>query len=64
MFVFFFFSETYVMDAENLHEHVLRHNYGTDDSALSINCMKIAYDKEYLVLLFVRYAIMKGDENS
>ena len=35
------------MDAESLHEHVLRHNRSSDDTDLSINCLKIAYDKEY-----------------
>ena len=43
----FIFSEKYVSDAESLHEHVMRHNHGTDENGVSINCMKIAFDAEY-----------------
>ena len=40
-------SDKYVTDAENLHEHVMRHNHGTDENGVSINCMKIVFDTEY-----------------
>lgn len=46
-FFFFFSSDKYVTDAQNLHEHVMRHNHGRDDNGTSINCLKIGFDTEY-----------------
>lgn len=43
----FYFSDKYVTDAQNLHEHVMRHNHGRDDNGTSINCLKIGFDTEY-----------------
>ena len=42
-----FISDKYVTDAQNLHEHVMRHNHGTDENGSSVNCMKIVFDTEY-----------------
>ena len=42
-----YFSDKYVSDAQNLHEHVMRHNHGTDENGSSINCLKIVFDTEY-----------------
>lgn len=47
MIIILLSSDKYVSDAENLHEHVMRHNHGTDENGVSINCMKIAFDAEY-----------------
>ena len=41
------YSDKYVTDAQNLHEHVMRHNHGTDENGTSINCLKIVFDTEY-----------------
>ena len=42
-----FISDKYVTDAQNLHEHVMRHNHGTDENGSSVNCMKIVFGTEY-----------------
>ena len=41
------FSDKYVTDAQSLHEHVMRHNHGTDENGTSINCLKLGFDTEY-----------------
>ncbi|KAJ7353918.1 DNA replication initiation factor cdc45 [Desmophyllum pertusum] len=38
--------DKYVTDAQNLHEHVMRHNHGTDENGSSINCLRIVFDTE------------------
>ena len=48
------FSDKYVTDAQNLHEHVMRHNHGTDENGTSINCLKIGFDTEYPLYLIIR----------
>lgn len=64
-------SDKYVSDAENLHEHVMRHNHGTDENGVSINCMKIAFDAEYPlfyidfcnIIFYSRYKIILQNIN-
>lgn len=41
------YSDKYVTDAQNLREHVMKNNHGTDENGTSINCLKIAFDTEY-----------------
>lgn len=41
------FSDKYVTDAQSLHEHVMRHNHGTDENGTSVNCLKLGFDTEY-----------------
>ncbi|KXJ28983.1 cell division control protein 45 homolog [Exaiptasia diaphana] len=50
-------SEKYVSDAETLHEHVMRHNHGTDENGVSINCMKIAFDAELRLALYRHWSL-------
>ncbi|XP_031550751.1 cell division control protein 45 homolog [Actinia tenebrosa] len=50
-------SDKYVSDAESLHEHVMRHNHGTDENGVSINCMKIAFDTEMRLALYRHWSL-------
>ena len=56
------FSDKYVSDAQELHEHVLRLNHDSEENGTSINCMRISFDHEYPfknVTVGVKYLKMK-----
>ncbi|KAM7452073.1 DNA replication initiation factorcdc45 [Porites harrisoni] len=50
-------SDKYVSDAQNLHEHVMRHNHGTDENGSSINCLKIVFDTELRLSLYRHWSL-------
>ena len=44
--------EKYVMETGNLRDHVSRLNHRADAETSSVTCMKLAFDKVFLILLF------------
>lgn len=57
-------SDKYVTDAQNLHEHVMRHNHGTDENGSSVNCMKIVFDTELRLSLYRHWSLFDSICNS
>ena len=57
------YSDKYVTDAQNLREHVMKHNHGTDENGTSINCLKIVLDTEYPSWMRT-WGLMRVDESS
>ncbi|KAK2558175.1 Cell division control protein 45-like protein [Acropora cervicornis] len=53
-------SDKYVTDAQNLHEHVMRHNHGRDDNGTSINCLKIGFDTELQLSLYRHWSLFES----
>lgn len=53
-------SDKYVTDAQNLHEHVMRHNHGTDENGTSKNCLKIGFDTELRLSLYRHWSLFES----
>ena len=49
-YVSYCFREKYFDDCSSLRDHVLRHNVTDEENAQSIDCMKIAFENEYLFI--------------
>jgi len=56
--------EKYFDDCTSIRNHVLRHNVADEDNVQSIDCMKIAFEKELRLTLYRHWSVFESFHNS